>query len=205
MDENTEIVKRAVEGDTKAFETLVLTYQKKVYNIAFRMTGNQEDAFDLSQEAFIKAYKSLSGFKMESKFSTWIYSIISNLCIDFCRKRKRLSEVPLSYGEDNKDAEISDERFLPEKEFERAEMREIIEESLSSLSLEHRQIFTMRDIEGLSYQDISDALDIEVGTVKSRISRAREQLRKIIAGHGNLSSCGASKYQTDGKGVSGNG
>ena len=181
-----DLIARAKDGDTQAFEKLVLEHQTKVYNLALRMTGNAEDALDLSQETFLRVYKALSLFKGQSSFSTWIYSIASNICLDFLRKRKKkgisLSLSDIS-GEENAAADIPDIRFDPAHEFEKAELRAAIAAGLDALSPEHREILILREINGLSYQEICDALDLEQGTVKSRISRARIQLCKFIGNY----------------------
>lgn len=173
-----ELVRCAKDGDAASFEELVKLHQTRVYNLALRMSGNSEDALDLSQEVFFRIYKALPLFKEQSAFSTWVYSIASNVCIDFVRKQSKLKTVSLS-SDSETDAialEIPDNRYQPELEYEKAELREAISAGLSSLSDEHREILVLREICGLSYQEICDALDLEGGTVKSRLSRARNQL-----------------------------
>jgi len=174
-----DLVMRAKDGDDSAFEQLVLAYQKKIYNLAYRMTSNEQDALDVSQEVFLRIYKALPLFKGQSAFSTWVYSITSNVCIDFARKQKKSKEVILSFS-DSKAAsqamEIPSNHANPEIELEKTELRKAIAEGLNALSPEHREILVMREICGLSYQEICDSLDLETGTVKSRISRARTQL-----------------------------
>ena len=173
------LVKRAKNGDASAFEELVVLYQKKVYNLSLRMCGNTEDAFDLSQETFLRAYKALPFFKEKSSFSTWIYSIATNVCIDFARKQNRFKTVPLHMPDENNDDiafDIPDTRYQPETEYEKAELREAVARGLQTLSPEHREILVLREIGGLSYREIGDSLNLEPGTVKSRINRARLQL-----------------------------
>lgn len=173
-----ELVRSAKDGDAASFEELVKLHQKRVYNLALRMSGNPEDALDLSQEVFLRIYKALPLFKEQSAFSTWVYSIASNVCIDFVRKRNKLKTVSLSPDSetDSSVPEIPDNRYQPELEYEKTELRESIAAGLSTLSDEHREILVLREICGLSYQEICDALDLEGGTVKSRLSRARNQL-----------------------------
>ena len=173
-----ELVRSAKDGDAASFEELVKLHQKRVYNLALRMSGNPEDALDLSQEVFLRIYKALPLFKEQSAFSTWVYSIASNVCIDFVRKRNKLKTVSLSSDSetDSSVPEIPDNRYQPELEYEKNELRESIAAGLSTLSDEHREILVLREICGLSYQEICDALDLEGGTVKSRLSRARNQL-----------------------------
>lgn len=185
----TELVSRAKEGDTGAFEQLVLQNQQRVYNLALRMTGNTEDAFDLSQEAFIRAYRGLVFFNMESSFSTWLYRLTSNVCIDFLRKEKKRKTVSLTFlSDDDSETELPDLRMEPSGLVEKRELHEQIEAAINNLPVEFRQIIVLREMEGLSYMEISDALDIKEGTVKSRISRAREALRKTLSSGGNIFS-----------------
>ena len=185
-----EIIRLAGEGDRSAFEQIVLEYQKKIYSTVLRMCGNADDAFDLTQEVFIRVYNSLSGFRGQSSFTTWLYRICANICIDYGRKKSR---QPLSMTIDSDDTEenteyaVPDESFSPERIFEQKEIRRAVEEGLLQLSPEHRQILVLREIDQLSYEEIAAVLHIEIGTVRSRISRARMQLREILQKSGNLS------------------
>ncbi len=188
-----DIIKQLERGDNSGFEQLVRDNEKHVYSLCLRMTGNAEDAYDLSQETFVKAYRSLVTFKMESALSTWLYRIASNTCLDFLRKRKRIFFFTLNdKGEDDFDQvpEIPDSRYCPETELEKKELRENVAAALLKLSPLHRQIVVLRDLSGLAYSEISEILDISEGTVKSRLARAREQLRRAL---GNISQGAASK------------
>lgn len=183
------IVQRVLEGDTNAFEELVLEYEKKVYNVALRMLNNSEDAADMTQEAFIKAYNSLSGFRGDSKFSVWLTRIVSNLCLDFLRSRNRRPTVSLSMeDEDGEDVQldIADTSQSPEQLLERSLTRESVRRGLQSLPEDYREILLLREIQGLSYDEIAAALDIEVGTVKSRIFRGRKKLCDYLINDGNI-------------------
>ena len=183
------IVQRVLEGDTNAFEELVLEYEKKVYNVALRMLNNSEDAADMTQEAFIKAYNSLSGFRGDSKFSVWLTRIVSNLCLDFMRSRNRRPTVSLSMeDEDGEDVQldIADISQSPEQLLERSLTRESVRRGLQSLPEDYREILLLREIQGLSYDEIAAALDIEVGTVKSRIFRGRKKLCDYLIKDGNI-------------------
>lgn len=189
-EEEAKIIERVLGGDTDAFETLVIEYQKKTYNLALRLVGNAEDALDMTQEAFLRAYTSLSGFRGESKFSVWLYRLTSNVCIDFIRSRKRNASGSLSYLNDDdelSEMEIPDNRFSPETEYEKKCLRDSVAAGLEKLSLEYRQILAMREIGGLSYEEIGEALELEPGTVKSRIFRARKRLCNILIEDGNIS------------------
>lgn len=197
--EELDIINRVRSGDTEAFEALVIEHQSKVYGLALKMTGNEEDARDLAQEAFIRAYTSLAGFRAESKFSVWLYRLTSNLCIDFLRGKKRRPTVSMT-SEDDEDEEldIPDERHTPELELERAETRESIQRGLNSLSDDFRQILLMREIAGMSYSEISKELNLEEGTVKSRIFRARKKLAEFLIKDGNIPDTTASNKRKGG-------
>ena len=188
-DEELNIINRVRGGDTEAFEQLVLEHQNKVYSLALRMLGNEEDARDMAQEAFVRAYTSLAGFRGDSKFSVWLYRLTSNICIDFLRSRQRHQTVSLTYDTEDSEGgqlEIPDERFTPEAGLERSELRSAVLRGLDSLSPEFRNILLLREIDGLSYAEISRALDLEEGTVKSRIFRARKKLTEFLLRDGNI-------------------
>ncbi len=194
MNNDEQLVNRINAGDSGAFEQLVHAYEKKVYTMALRMTGNAEDACDLSQEVFLRIYRSLGQFKNESSLSTWIYRLSSNVCIDFLRRRKKHQEIPLVVEQEDgeREIEISDMRYNPENEYDKQELKEALAGALQCLSAEHRQIVVLRDIGGLSYSEIACVLEIEEGTVKSRLFRSREQLRRILT-QGNIFTLPASK------------
>ena len=189
-EEILSIIERVRGGEVNAFEGLVRAYEKNVYNIALRMSGSREDALDISQEAFLKAYHALGGFRGESKFSVWLYRIVSNTCLDFLRERKRRAELPLQTEDDEGETaqtEIPDETLSPERLYERKLTREALRRGLLSLPEDQRRILLLREIEGLSYEEIAEALSLESGTVKSRIFRARKKLCAFLAEDGNIS------------------
>ena len=184
-----ELIARAKAGDDEAFAQLMRDNEKRIYNLTLRMTENPEDAMDLAQEAFLNAWRGLKFFKGDSAFSTWVYRLASNACIDHLRRKKRRQDIDLPMPADEEDdsqPDIPDERFQPEQELERQELRRAVADGLEQLSDEHRQVLVMREINGLSYQEIADVLDLEAGTVKSRIARARNSLRKILLENGNF-------------------
>ena len=194
-DQETQIVRRVLEGDVNAFEDLVTEHEKGVYAIAQRMTGNAEDAADMTQETFIKAYNSLSSFRGDSKFSVWLYRIATNVCLDFLRSRSRKPTVSLSVEDDDGEEtqmDIADESQSPEQLLERGLTRDAVRRGLKSLSPEYRQILLLREIQGLSYEEIAEALALEVGTVKSRIFRARKRLCAFLLEDGNIPEFSAS-------------
>lgn len=187
--QEAEIVRRVLEGDADAFGAIVDEYQKNVYNLALRMTGNPEDAQDMSQEAFIKAFNSLASFRGDSKLSVWLYRIVSNVCLDFLRSRKRRQTVSLNMDDGeggNSELEIPDLSAMPEEELNRRLTREAVRKGLLSLPEDQREILLLREIEGLSYDEIAQALGLEAGTVKSRIFRARKRLCAQLVSGGNI-------------------
>jgi len=188
-EEELRIIKKVIDGDTDAFEELVLENQKNVYNLALKMTKNEEDALDISQEAFLKAYRQLEGFRGESRFSVWLYRLTYNLCIDFLRKKPRSGVISLTYqdeGEEAHDLEIPDVRNLPEDIVLRREKRKEIAESIDELGSRHREILVMREITGMSYSSIAETLNVSEGTVKSRLARARTSLANILIKKGTF-------------------
>ncbi|MDR2571735.1 MAG: sigma-70 family RNA polymerase sigma factor [Oscillospiraceae bacterium] len=185
-----EIIQRVINGDKDAFEELVTANQKNVYNLALKMTRNAEDALDVSQEAFIKAYRQLGSFRGDSRFSVWLYRLTYNICIDHIRKKKRENKiVSLDYEDDENDTkpiEIPDMRNLPEDSVMRGEIRREITEGIEKLPTKHRQILVMRELTGMSYDEMASTLSINIGTVKSRIARARIKLAKILMESGTF-------------------
>lgn len=187
MDQVTDsVIERAKDGDREAFEIIVTTYEKAIYNLALRMSGGEEDARDLTQEVFLKIYRSLATFHGESTLATWIYRVASNTCYDLLRKRK---ETAVSLDEESERGRLMDilvsTQGDPQAELERAERIEQLEQALGELSAPHRKIVILRDLLGLSYAEISDVLRLEEGTVKSRLARARRHLRNHLTQKGN--------------------
>ena len=204
-EQEREVIDRVLSGDTEAFEALVLEHQNKVYSLALRMVGNEEDARDMAQEAFIRAFSFLTGFRGDSKFSVWLYRLTSNICIDFLRSRAKKRTVSMTWtddeGDDAGELEIPDERFSPEEQFDRTSIRESVQRGLDSLSPQYREILVLREINGLSYEEIGRVLGIEEGTVKSRIFRARKKLCDFLLREGNIPEFGASNAPKGGAGV----
>lgn len=197
------IVRLARKGDTDAFEKLVRLYEKPVYNMALRFSGNPQDALDLSQEVFIRVYRSLPKFRGDSAFSTWLYRLVSNICIDHARKQARRMETPLVTQFDDADEQIldiPDARYSPETEFEKQQLRESLNAALEQLSPEHRMIVLLREIGGLSYEEIAGTQGLEAGTVKSRLNRARASLKKALLRDGNIFETAPSNATKTGKG-----
>ncbi|MCL2227034.1 MAG: sigma-70 family RNA polymerase sigma factor [Oscillospiraceae bacterium] len=189
-DEEMTTIKKVLDGDVDAFEELVLANQKNVYNLALKMTKNEEDALDISQEAFLKAFRQLDAFRGESRFSVWLYRLTYNLCIDFLRKKNKAQISSLSAYQDENgnphDVEIPDMRELPEDRVFRKELRKEIAESIGKLSQSHREVLVMREINEMSYAEIAGTLSISEGTVKSRLARARLNLANILVEKGTF-------------------
>lgn len=190
-----KIIEKVLGGDANAFEELVLKYEKTVYNLALRMVGDRDDASDMTQEAFIKAYGSLSSFRGDSKFSVWIYRITTNVCLDFLRSKSRKQQVSLTVSDDDEDAQldIPDPKADPEQQLMQKMSMQSVEEGLKTLPDKQRQILVMRELGGMSYAEIGAALSLEEGTVKSRIFRARKRLCTFLLDSGNIPDSLASK------------
>lgn len=180
------LVERAKRGDVEAFEQLISQYEKKVVNTAYRLTGNIEDAMDVAQEAFIRAYSSIPEFRGDSSFATWLFRIVHNACLDELRKRKRqritsLDEpVQSSDGEMERQLAVANSSDGPEEALERVEVQRAVQESINALDEEYRIVVVMRDIQGYSYNEIAETLGINLGTVKSRLNRARNALKEMF-------------------------
>ena len=173
----------AAKGDTKAFEKIVRKYEKYVCTAVYSVVKNYDDAYDVSQEVFLKLYHNIGSFKGESSFSSWLYRIARNAALDFLRKEKKsLRSVSLYYentsGEEV-ELEIPDttSKNNPESNYLEKESKQIIYSALDEISEQHREIILLRNICGFSYEEIGKMLNLETGTVKSRLFRAREALR----------------------------
>lgn len=202
-EEEKRCIQAVLAGDPEAFEPLVLAYQSQVYHLALRLLGGEADAADAAQDAFLKAYTSLDTFRGESRFSVWLYRLTNNICLDYLRKQKRRPSVSLqAEDEDGESLEISlpDERYAPEILAERAEERETVRAAIAALPPDCREILTLREIGGLSYEELATALSLEQGTVKSRLNRARKKLCALLLSSGNISPPSPSKKEKGGAG-----
>ncbi len=193
-----ELIKRAAKGDANAFESLMVQYEPPVYKLCYRMMGNPEDAQDMCQETFLKAWKHLEGFHMDSAFSTWLYRLASNCCLDLLRSKKRKPTISLvQEDEDGEELtyEPADPSPQPDEVLIKKEEQQLLQQALLSLDEQQRAILTLRVVNDLSYEDISHILQIKEGTVKSRLARARENLRKKVLQLGNKSHSPSSLKQ----------
>lgn len=183
MENEKDLILQSKSGDIHSFEILIKGYQKMAYNVAYRIMGNEEDAKDMTQEALIKVYKNIKGFRMDSSFSTWMYRIVMNTCKDELRKRKMKVisiDQPIDTGDGEVQMELEDTSKTPEEELTTRETQKEVHEALQELGDTNRMVIVLRDIKGFSYSEISDIVDLPVGTVKSRINRGRQELRKIL-------------------------
>lgn len=180
------LLKKSKDGDVESFEKLIKRHQKNIYNIAYRMMGNEEDAKDVAQEAIIKIYKYIDRFRGDSDFSTWVYRIAINACKDELRKKKHNvvyldQEIQTANG--TLKNQLEDQGMKPDEIAENLELNNTIQEAISKLPEINRVVVILRDIQGFSYEDISKALECPVGTVKSRINRGRKLLKEFLEQH----------------------
>lgn len=186
--DDSELVDRAQNGERAAFQKLVERYQEKVYSICYGKVGDEHDAKDVSQDVFIKVYRYLDGFNKDAKFYTWLYRIAVNTCIDFLRKQSRRDKVDYddTIGRDEEYLE-GDDMLMPsnlglnpDEALDRKELRKEMLAALEELSEKHRTILNLREVEGLSYREIADILEISKGTVMSRLYHARRYFQDAL-------------------------
>ena len=200
-DDERRAIEAVLGGDASRFELLVLAHEKGIYNLCLRMLGNEQDALDASQEAFFKAYRALDSFRGESRFSTWLYRLASNVCLDMLRKRPDAPE--LSAEDEALSASLRDTAPSPQEALEKCELRDTVAKALDALPADFRQAVVLRDVNGLSYEEIAAVTGLEAGTVKSRIFRGRRKLAEALMGDGNFTSLYPSNTaagKTSGKG-----
>ena len=186
--ESEALIAAFQSGEKDAFDRLVLKYQNRVFNLCYRFVGNYEDANDCAQAAFVKAYRALKKFRFDSSFSTWLYRIAVNTCknrlksSEYRYSRKMVQLVNSSSAKEDCSVEIGDESLSPVTMLERKESGIIIQEAIDSLPEDQKEVVILRDIEGLSYEEIARVSGQSPGTVKSRLARAREKLREKLTG-----------------------
>ncbi|MCB0262542.1 MAG: sigma-70 family RNA polymerase sigma factor [Calditrichia bacterium] len=181
--EDQQLIQKARNGDQKAFEQLLNKYRNLVYHVMLRMVRNPQEAEDLCQEAFIKAFSALQSFNEEFAFSTWLMKIASNNCIDFLRKKKLRTysiDEPVKYKDEQVQFELPDHDPTPERQIIDRERSKMIDDAIQALPPRYRQVIVLRHKEEKSYEEISELLQLPLGTVKARIFRAREMLNKNI-------------------------
>jgi RNA polymerase sigma-70 factor (ECF subfamily) len=176
-----ELLRASRAGDAEAFDCLVEVHYRSVYNTAYRMLRRPSAASDATQATFVRVWEALSSFRGDASFSTWVYRITMNVCLDELRRRKN---EPFSLTEEDDEGDPAGQRDMPDfsdepaSTAEQRQLQELVHEAIGRLSEDFRAVIVLYDIRGLSYQEISDALDIPLGTVKSRLNRARSALRE---------------------------
>lgn len=197
------IIKKAQKGDIAAFEALVKAHEGFVYNLALRTLHSEADAQDAAQEVFIKVWTSLGSFRGDSKFSVWLYRVTGNVCTDILRRR-RSDTVSLTVDDGeggDTEMEIADTAPTPHEALEKRERSAALKEALDSLPEDYRKALILREAGGMSYYEIATALDLDMGTVKSRIFRARKKLCEILSADGNFFEKNPSDSRKGGKQV----
>jgi RNA polymerase sigma-70 factor, ECF subfamily len=187
LEEDLGLIQRCLEGDEEGYEELVSRFQGMVYNLAYRFMGSPQEAEDLTQEVFLKIFRSLKSFRGASTLKTWIYRITTNMALNrlkFQRRRKRHRQVSIDQemGQDlpPMSESLPDERPGPERQAHSTEITRRLQEALDSISADQKAAVILRDVEGLTYEEIAEALDINIGTVKSRLARGRSNIQEIM-------------------------
>lgn len=197
--QENELIKKCQQGDVEAFEKLISSYQKKVFTIAYRYMGTKEEAEDLAQEAFIKVFRSIKTFRGEASFSTWLFHIVSNVCRDALRKNSRKMveslDCAVTTEKGEMQREVPDWSLSPEPIFENKELAQFIQSLIDQLTPEYKTVIIMREIQDMSYEEIAAELNCSLGTVKSRLSRARKALRDKIEGNREQNSINLRLHQ----------
>ena len=182
---DTELVERYLAGDTRRFQELVERYEDRMVNFIQRAIGDRDRAQDLAQEVFIREYRHLKRFDQEKKFSTWIYTIASNLAKNELRNRSRnplvlFQTLTSSWDDDHRPLQFEDSSMRPDDLFRKRQLQEMVERAADALPVHHREVFILREIEGKSYEEIAEITGTQLGTVKSRLNRARNRFAQII-------------------------
>ena len=186
------LLTKARKGDVNAFEMLIMEHERKAYNIVYRFLKNPEDAEDITQEAFLRAFRNIKKFKGQSSFSTWLYRIINNTCIDFVRSKQNKNvdsiDKTIRYEGEELELQIPSDENDPVETVETIEISELMKSMLDQLPDDQKMALVLRDIQGFSYQEIVDITGVGMGTVKSRINRGRIALKELIEQKGELFS-----------------
>jgi RNA polymerase sigma-70 factor (ECF subfamily) len=185
MLEDTDLVNAFLAGETRSFDVLVERYQTRLLNFVYRIVGDRERAEDLVQEVFIRVYRHLARFDRSKKFSTWIYTIASNLGKNELRNRSRnplvlFTSITQGWEDEERPLEFEDPSSRPDDLFRKRQVKEMVEQSVAQLPQHHREVFVLREIEGRSYEEIAEITHCNLGTVKSRLNRARSSFAEII-------------------------
>ena len=184
--DDSAVVTAFLNGEERAFQELVDRYQTRLLNFVYRTIGDREKAEDLVQEVFIRVYRHLHRFDRSKKFSTWIYTIASNLAKNELRNRSRnplvlFQTIKKNWQDEDRPLQFEDSQSRPDDMYRKRHLRELVEQSVEQLPEHHRQVFVLRELEGKSYEEIAEITDCNLGTVKSRLNRARNSFAEIIA------------------------
>ncbi len=185
---DSEVVAAYLAGDRRSFDQLVERYQRRLLNFVFRTIGDRERGEDLVQEVFIRVHRHLHRFDQTKKFSTWIYTIASNLAKNELRNRSRnplvlFQTIKKNWEADHRPLQFEDHHYRPDDLFRKRHLRELVEWAVSQLPEHHRMVFVLRELEGKTYEEIAEITDCNLGTVKSRLNRARHRFAQIIEPH----------------------
>lgn len=188
--EERELILACQRGDEAAFETLVRLHENRVYTLCRRMCRSEDDALEAAQDAFLSAWRGIGSFRGDAAFSTWLYRLAANACVDLLRRRR---QETVSLDDDELGYDPPDPAPTPEQAAERAETRALVREGLAELPQDYREVLVLRELQGLTYAEIAETTGLELGTVKSRISRARNLLKNYLLSSGNFFSPQPSK------------
>jgi RNA polymerase sigma-70 factor, ECF subfamily len=180
-----DLVKRCQAGDTEAFDELVARYRTRVFSMIYNMVHNEQDAWDLAQDSFVKAWKSIKRFRGRSSFYTWLYRVVMNVTIDWVRKKQVKPAAEFNDATQLKEIDPASKTVpkadaLPYETMERSEIRERIDQAVAQLTPEHRAVILMKEIEEMQYHEIAEALGCSIGTVMSRLFYARKKLQNLL-------------------------
>lgn len=186
LTDDSGVVTAFLGGEERAFEELVVRYQTRLLNFIYRTVGDRERAEDLVQEVFIRVYRHLHRFDRSKKFSTWVYTIASNLAKNELRNRSRnplvlFQQVKKNWQDEDRPLEFEDSSTRPDDMYRKRHLRQVVEESVAKLPEHHRDVFVLRELEGKSYEEIAEITGCNLGTVKSRLNRARNSFAEIVA------------------------
>lgn len=183
-----ELVKRVKKGDIDAFEEIIAKYEKRVFGLIYNVIKNENEIEDVAQEVFMKVYKNIDKFKGNSSLYTWIYRITTNLCLDYIKKKKEVIYIDekLQLDDGEVDFQIPSDEKLQDELYEEKELKEKLQKSIAKLPEKQQMMIVLRDIKGLSYEEISEILEMKLGTVKSQINRARLKLKDLLEKDGTF-------------------
>lgn len=183
-----ELIKLVKKGDIDAFEQIIKKYEKKIFSLIFNMVRNENEVEDIAQEVFLKVYRYIDKFNGDSSLYTWIYKIATNLCLDKIRKRKEVIYIDekLQLDDGEVDFQLQSEEKTQDELYEQKELKQKLEKCINMLPEKQKAMIVLRDIKGFSYDEISEILDLKLGTVKSQINRARLKLKDLLEKDGTF-------------------